>query len=214
MFDGDFTVESDKERLVDTVLGLWAHSLVKRHETTTSNPAREDSASTEQHKMIFELVEKLGKEAVFPASYFGNMVELLEEKIVRGRVASFDAAARPQRDRASQCRPDRGSAASRMTRREGVANKSSLAPVVFLENLKVRSGEFSEKMAARPGHRDGDGHFPGFARFFQSKRRMKPGSSMQADPTSKRTEMTATTRNVGEPSNVGHSDSTHSAGLV
>ena len=27
VFDGDFTVDSDKKALVDTVLGLWAHAL-------------------------------------------------------------------------------------------------------------------------------------------------------------------------------------------
>jgi len=66
VFDGDFTEPSDKEVLVDVLLGLYGFSLLD--ESGRSN----------------ELV-KLVKEAhgsVFPQPYFGDLISLLEQEVL------------------------------------------------------------------------------------------------------------------------------------
>ena len=70
VYDGQFSVESDKENLVDTVVGLWAHALKAHMEHSATG-----GAST-----IYPLVMQ-HKGSVFPEKYFAGMIELLEEKI-------------------------------------------------------------------------------------------------------------------------------------
>jgi len=65
VFEGDFTVDSDRLYLVDTVCGIWAHAL------RTQAP---DSA------MLFELVGK-HRASIFPKAYFKDLIEILEARI-------------------------------------------------------------------------------------------------------------------------------------
>jgi len=65
VFDGEFTVDADKLKLVDTVLGLYAHAL-----------RFEDEDSKIIQKLVLE-----NKASVFPPKYFDDMVELLEQNI-------------------------------------------------------------------------------------------------------------------------------------
>ena len=63
VFEGEFTVEADKERLVDTVLGLWGRCLEKCDE-----PAM---------KLLLEKVRNAHDE-VFPVEHFRELPQLLE----------------------------------------------------------------------------------------------------------------------------------------
>ncbi|CAK0800331.1 unnamed protein product [Prorocentrum cordatum] len=65
VFEGDFTVASDKHRIVDIVLGLWYVALV--------NSKREGS----DQMMLKDLVDQ-NKESVFPPEFFENYIERLE----------------------------------------------------------------------------------------------------------------------------------------
>jgi len=65
VFDGEFTVDADKIKLVDTVLGLYAHAL-----------RFEDNDSKIIQKLVLE-----NKASVFPPQYFDDLVELLEQNI-------------------------------------------------------------------------------------------------------------------------------------
>uniref|UniRef100_A0A7S1FAU5 Tyrosine-protein kinase ephrin type A/B receptor-like domain-containing protein n=1 Tax=Noctiluca scintillans TaxID=2966 RepID=A0A7S1FAU5_NOCSC len=60
VFDADFTVESDKLKLVDTVIGLW----------WLGRTLRLDGE-------LIRLIEE-HKNSVFPKKYFGNLIEMLE----------------------------------------------------------------------------------------------------------------------------------------
>jgi hypothetical protein len=64
VFEGDFTIEMDKVKLVDPVLSLWAHAYV----------AKDD---------LYQLVEK-HRAAIFPRAYFEDLVEILEAEIDKG----------------------------------------------------------------------------------------------------------------------------------
>jgi len=63
VFGGDFTVEKDRETLVDTVIGLWALTLVNR--------------DTPYVRDIHNLVSAK-KAAAFPVELFGDMIDRLE----------------------------------------------------------------------------------------------------------------------------------------
>jgi len=63
VYQGNFTVDSDKSKLVDTMLSFWSYLLKHR-----------DSAD---HRELFDLIEE-HKEEVFPKEYFGDLIELLE----------------------------------------------------------------------------------------------------------------------------------------
>lgn len=65
VFEGDFTVEADKLALVDTVCGVWAHAL---------------RSKSEDGKQLVKLVMD-HRESIFPTSYFGDLVDILEDKI-------------------------------------------------------------------------------------------------------------------------------------
>merc|ERR1712217_383973 len=66
VFMGDFTVDDDKWKLVDTVMGLWYLALL--------NEKRADNA------MLKKLVQT-NKEEVFPKLYFKELIEMLEESV-------------------------------------------------------------------------------------------------------------------------------------
>ena len=66
VFDGDFTVASDKEALVDTLLGLWHDCLLNADSSASS------------HK-IFALIQE-HKAQVFPPTYFADLLPLVEER--------------------------------------------------------------------------------------------------------------------------------------
>lgn len=66
VFEGEFTLESDKPKLVDAVLGLWALALHYQHRP--------------EQRRIVELV-RAHREAVFPAQFFGSLVGLLERRM-------------------------------------------------------------------------------------------------------------------------------------
>ena len=66
VFSGEFTVESDKERLVDTCLGLWAIAHVQREQP--------------HMRTIYELISA-HKARVFPKEYFDDLIPLLEQQI-------------------------------------------------------------------------------------------------------------------------------------
>lgn len=63
VFEGQFTVNADKAKIVDTVLGLWSICLETQGELLVLVNA--DRART------------------FPKEYFGNLPDLLEEEILR-----------------------------------------------------------------------------------------------------------------------------------
>jgi hypothetical protein len=71
VFQADFTVDDDKFKLVDTVLGLYAHALLSRDEDTASQ--REDAWLHEEIRSH--------KKTVFPDEYFEDLIPLLEENI-------------------------------------------------------------------------------------------------------------------------------------
>jgi hypothetical protein len=76
VFDGDFTVDSDRDCLVDTVMGLWYVALLNEKHA--------------DNRELKDLVEK-DKERVFPKSYFFDYIETLEaqvnEQIVKDKQA-------------------------------------------------------------------------------------------------------------------------------
>lgn len=63
VFEGTFSYEEDKLKLVDTVLGLWAHAFVDKDD-------------------VFQAVSER-KSAIFPEKYFGDLVEILEEELTK-----------------------------------------------------------------------------------------------------------------------------------
>lgn len=65
VFEGDFTVVEDKHALVDTVCGVWAHAL-----RSQSADAQEITALVQKHRA-----------SIFPVEYFGDLVDILEDKI-------------------------------------------------------------------------------------------------------------------------------------
>mmetsp|Transcript_81678 Transcript_81678/g.221273 ORF Transcript_81678/g.221273 Transcript_81678/m.221273 type:complete len:821 (-) Transcript_81678:1114-3576(-) len=64
VFEGDFTVESDKHTIVDPVMGLWYIALV-------------NSGKHEVDQLLLDLVNQ-NKETVFPVEYFEDYIEKLE----------------------------------------------------------------------------------------------------------------------------------------
>jgi hypothetical protein len=64
VFEGDFTVDSDKSSIVDSVMGLWYVALLNAGEHDAGN-------------MLVDLVHQ-NKESVFPVEYFENYIEKLE----------------------------------------------------------------------------------------------------------------------------------------
>ena len=68
VMDGDFTVPSDREQLVDVVLGLYAFTAV----------TGEDECGL-QH-----LIENV-KDSVFPKAVFGDLVDRLESELDKSR---------------------------------------------------------------------------------------------------------------------------------
>lgn len=99
VFDGDFTVAEDRVKLVDTVLGLYAHALIqhaveKADGISSTVHAQKEGAdglklsrddSNDEIKKgkagevnIFEMIQQ-HKESVFPEKYFTNLICLLEE---------------------------------------------------------------------------------------------------------------------------------------
>merc|ERR1740129_1320369 len=62
VFNGDFTVETDKAALVDTVISLWALCTARK----------------EKNQKIYDLITK-NQATVFPRRYFGHLIEILEE---------------------------------------------------------------------------------------------------------------------------------------
>ena len=75
--EGDFTVDSDRYKLVDSCLGLWSIALRGRY-------CGGGTAQT-----IFRLVEE-EKSQVFPAQFFGDLVGMLEkERMAQGVLLSF-----------------------------------------------------------------------------------------------------------------------------
>jgi hypothetical protein len=62
VFEGDFTVEEDKDKLVNVVLGLW--SLVDA-----------DTEGSETVDSLHELVQA-HRDRVFPRRYFGKLIEV------------------------------------------------------------------------------------------------------------------------------------------
>jgi len=67
VLSGEFSDEQDKRRLVPTILALWASVLRNRHHGS-------DSVG------VYELV-KFNYSEVFPSTYFGPLLTLLEERI-------------------------------------------------------------------------------------------------------------------------------------
>ena len=66
VFSGQFTVDSDRKALVNVTLGLWAWSLLQR-----SAP----------HVEAIQKAFRSRKEEAFPRELFGDLIELLEERI-------------------------------------------------------------------------------------------------------------------------------------
>ena len=64
VFDGEFTIDSDKMKIVNIVLGLWAHTNLELLKGNTSTIA----------KLILD-----NREAVFPREYFFHLVDILDE---------------------------------------------------------------------------------------------------------------------------------------
>ena len=64
---GDFTVPSDRQRLVDPILGLWATVLQSHAE------------GERQCELVYRLIQEHHDE-VFPPEYFGELITLLEER--------------------------------------------------------------------------------------------------------------------------------------
>eukprot|EP00966_Prymnesium_polylepis_P296381 6846854-Prymnesium_polylepis.1 len=73
VMEGDFTVESDREKLVDSCLGLWSIALRDHHSVGINCD-------------IFRLVQE-NKEQVFPELFFGNMVKMLEDERLKESIA-------------------------------------------------------------------------------------------------------------------------------
>jgi len=69
VFDGQFTVDSDKIKLVDTVLGLYAHALLSHQE-----------GKRDGEVMIIDEIKK-NKATIFPTEFFEHLIPLLEESI-------------------------------------------------------------------------------------------------------------------------------------
>jgi hypothetical protein len=69
VFEGDFTDEADKPKIVDIVLGLWAQALT--NENATCN------------EFLAQIVQRK-KNQVFPTCYFDGLVEKLEKFIANG----------------------------------------------------------------------------------------------------------------------------------
>lgn len=67
VFAGNFTVDADKEVLVDVILGLWGYSLL--------------NDGKEYLQEVHRLVENQ-KNAVFPQEWFGNLIDVVEAHVL------------------------------------------------------------------------------------------------------------------------------------
>ena len=65
VFDGEFTVDRDREDLGDVCLGLWVATIP-------------DQSLSQKVKEMIELVTQK-KEVVFPREQFGGLIDRLEE---------------------------------------------------------------------------------------------------------------------------------------
>ena len=95
VMEGDFTVESDKEVLVDVMLGLFAFALItrmqKRRDRKVSSVGALAGAAMQARRIeaLTELLEA-NRAEVFPPAYFGGREELLARELAR--VAAGDAS--------------------------------------------------------------------------------------------------------------------------
>jgi len=69
VFDGDFSVEKDKELLVDVLVGLYGLTVMVHDDDETG--------------LMFLLEQNKSK--VFPQKYFGDFIQILEEQLERGQ---------------------------------------------------------------------------------------------------------------------------------
>ena len=66
VFEGDFTVEADRERLVKTVLGLYARILERRERPEMAR--------------LYEAIQE-DKQSIFPPMFFRKMPAMMEERV-------------------------------------------------------------------------------------------------------------------------------------
>jgi hypothetical protein len=88
VFDGEFTVESDKEKLVDTVMGLWAQAKTIQK---LAGP-RMSSVQTARSSLLSESLDfvETHRRSIFPPAYFSeDMINQLEEMVNRGCLEDF-----------------------------------------------------------------------------------------------------------------------------
>lgn len=79
VFEGDFTDPSDKDMLVDTVMGLWSIMYYDSQKLMMGSPlpaAVDSSDETTLHSLVMQ-----NKARVFPKDYFGDLIDVLEELI-------------------------------------------------------------------------------------------------------------------------------------
>ena len=85
VYGGNFTEESDKSKLIDTVLGLWSATIeMSKKVRITDEGIITPSIST-------DFVMRMGSEhrdVVFPKKYFGDMIEILEAMWSSGELKS------------------------------------------------------------------------------------------------------------------------------
>jgi len=74
VFEGNFTIESDKLRISDTVLGLWSKAVIERKDSETS--------------FLYDIVDK-ERSRVFPAAYYPRaQQDLVEKHLAREHVGT------------------------------------------------------------------------------------------------------------------------------
>ena len=81
VFTGDFTCASDKEKLVDVVLALYAFSIAcGRHKTGAAAESPPTIVRTNDRMWLSALIDSSRKH-IFPPEWFGDSVEILEMEI-------------------------------------------------------------------------------------------------------------------------------------
>jgi len=76
VFEGDFTDPADKQKLVDTSIGLWAHTMMEHQNLLTSSTKRDQGPD----ETVYSLIQQ-HKSTVFPKAYFGDLVDMLESNL-------------------------------------------------------------------------------------------------------------------------------------
>ena len=76
VFDGEFSVPSDRTQIVDTMLGLWSLVL-----------ARKDDDNFGEVDLIYSKILELKRASVFPEEFCGDLPTLLEKEMRRRGIA-------------------------------------------------------------------------------------------------------------------------------